>query len=294
MLGALALVMAVAIFTGGFVSARLYYNAGGTPFDVVALRYGPAAVITLPLVLLSLSKISRVPGWPRALFVAALGGAPFGLFVLTGVAGAPVAHGAGIVPAVALIQGTILARVLLDEPIGVMRMIGLIVAVVGLIVLVMPELSSGEAKWWGELAYVGAGLLWGSFTVALRAWQIRPLEGAAFAAVFSLPYLPVYAYLLAPQIPDVALHHTIVHGIYQGVLFSVVAVMLYGWGIGRLGAVAAVAAMPLMPVFGTLMELVFLDRQPHLSIVVAIALITTGVAMTLLTAKATTVRAVVR
>lgn len=279
-LAGIALVSAVGIFTGGFVSARLYYIAGGTPFDVVALRYGPAAIITFPLIIFGFNRISERPGWYRAAGLALLGGAPFGLFVLTGVAGAPVAHGAGIVPAVALIHGTILSRIALEEPINAVRMTGLFVAVIGLIVLVIPELNTGEAKWWGELAYFGAGVFWGSFTVALRVWQIKPLEGAAFAAVFSLPYLPIYASLLEPQVAEVLPHHTVVHGIYQGVIFSVVAVMLYGWGISRLGAVAAVATMPLMPVFGTIMEWVILDRPPHYFVAIAILLITSGVAMT--------------
>ena len=183
---------------------------------------------------------------------------------------------------------------MLNEPISMVRTIGLLVAVIGLIVLVVPELNTGEAKWWGELAYLGAGVLWGSFSVALRAWRISPLEGAAFAAVFSLPYLPIYAVLLAPQLQEVAVQHSIIHGIYQGLMFSVVAVMLYGWGIARLGAVAAVATMPLMPVFGTIMEVVFLDRQPHLTVAIAILLITTGVAMTMWTNRATITQAVVR
>ena len=279
-LGGMALVSAVAIFTGGFVSARLYYISGGTPFDVVALRYGPAALVTLPIIIFGFDRISRQPGWMRAAGVALLGGAPFGLCVLTGVAGAPVSHGAGIVPAVALIHGSILSRIALQEPISTVRMIGLVVAVVGLVVLVIPELQTGEATWWGELAYLGAGLLWGSFTVALRAWQIKPLEGAAFAAIFSLPYLPIYATVLAPQLPEVAAHQSIIHGIYQGIIFSILAVMLYGWGIKRLGAVAAVATMPLMPVFGALMEWTILGRSPHYFVAIAISLITLGVAMT--------------
>lgn len=285
LLAGMALVSAVAIFTGGFVSARLYYIAGGTPFDVVALRYAPAAVLTLPLLVLGFRRIGEHPGWWRAAGVALLGGAPFGLCVLTGVAGAPVSHGAGIVPAVALIQGTVVARIALGEPVGPVRLIGLATAVIGLVVLVLPELESGEATWWGELAYVAAGALWGSFTVALRAWRIAPLHGAAFSAVFSLPYLPVYAVLLAPRLAVVPPADTLVHGVYQGVLFSVVAVMLYGWGIGRLGAIAGVATMPLMPVFGTLMEWGILERTPPLSAGVAIALISLGVGLTVATGR---------
>ena len=285
--GAVALVTAVFIFTGGFVSARMYYDVGGTPPDVVALRYGVAAVVTLPMFIVSFGRLALEPGWPRSIGLALLGGAPFGLCVLTGVAGAPVTHGAGIVPALALIQGTLLSYWLLREPLPWTRLIGLAIALVGLAVLVWPELRTGAATWWGELSYIGAGILWGSFTVALRAWRIKPLQGAMLAAIFSLPYIAAYIAFLAPRIPEVALLQTVGHGVYQGIVFNVLAMMLYGWGIGRLGAVAAVATMPLMPVFGALMEWFILGRVPLATVWLAIALITLGVAMTILAVRPT-------
>ena len=88
-----------------------------------ALRYAPAAVLTLPLLAFGFRRITAHPGWWRAAGVALLGGAPFGLSVLTGVAGAPVSHGAGIVPAVALIHGTIASRIALGEPVGTFALV---------------------------------------------------------------------------------------------------------------------------------------------------------------------------
>ncbi len=279
LVGMAGLVLAVFVFAGGFIGARLYYDAGGTPADVVALRYGVSAVVMLPFVVAARHRLARDPGWWRAVGLALVGGAPFGLLVLTGVAGAPVTHGAGMTPGVALIFGTLLAHFTLKETLGPRRIFGLVCAVLGLAVLVAPELKSGEAKWWGELAYIGAGVLWGSFTVALRAWKLRPLEGAALAATFSLPYLVIYVLLLEPRIPDVPIAHTIAQGVFHGIVFNVMAIMLYGWGIRRLGAVAGLAAMPLVPVFGTLMEWVVFDRTPHVLVIPAIGLITMGVAI---------------
>ncbi len=284
LLAGLALVLAVAIFTGGFVSARMYYDVGGAPIDVVALRYGVSALVTLPFLLVNTGLLSQSPGLWRAIALALLGGAPFGLLVLTGVAGAPIVHGAGIVPGVALLQGVLISTLLLGERLTARHVIGLATALIGVSVLVWPEISSGEAQWWGDAAYVGAGVLWGSFTVALRAWRVRPLAGATLAAVFSLPYIAVYALALEPQIGNVALLHTIGHGIYQGITFNVLAVMLYGWGISRLGATAGVAAMPLMPVYGAIMEWAILDRIPNQLLAVAIVLITLGVFLTIATA----------
>lgn len=272
-----ALVLAVGVFTGGFVAGRIYYNAGGIPIDVVALRYGVSAILLAPFVLIVRKRLSRTPGWWRAAGLAAVGGVPFGLFVLTGVAGAPVTHGAGLTPGVALVVGTILSRFFLQEPLGVWRLTGLGLALSGLAMLVWPEIGTAGATWWGEAAYIGAGVLWGCFTVALRAWQIKPLDGAALAATFSLPYIPVYLFFLHPEMASVPVGDTILQGLYQGVAFNILAVIVYGWAIGKLGAAAAVAAMPLMPVFGTLMEWSILERIPHILVIPAVVTIAVGV-----------------
>ncbi len=60
----------------------------------------------------------------------------------------------------------------------------------------------GDVRWWGELAYFGAGICWSAFTVMLRGFRVAPLEGAALASTFSLPYLVVYVLWLNPQMPS--------------------------------------------------------------------------------------------
>ncbi len=273
------LVIAVMLLAGGFVAARLYYEAGGAPADVVFLRYGISALCLLPLVLWRRARLARVPGWPRALVLTGLGGVPFGLFVLTGVAGAPVTHGAGVVPGIALVFGTLLSVRLLGEPLGRWRLAGLAGALGGLALLVGPDLGRGDATWWGEAAYAVAGLFWGAFTVMLRRYGVPPLDGAALAAVFSLPYVPVYFLVLAPQLPEVAIADTLFQGLYQGVIFNIGAVALYAWGIRRLGATAAVAAMPLMPACGLAMDWLLFERAAHVLALPAVGLIAAGVAL---------------
>lgn len=277
--GLIGLVLAVMLLAGGFVAARLYYNAGGAAVDVVALRYGVSAVLLLPFVVWHRRRLWQVPGWRGALLLALLGGAPFGVFVLTGVASAPVTHGAGVVPGVALVFGTLLSVRLLGEPLGRWRFAGLAGALGGLALLILPDLQRGDATWWGEVSYVVAGLFWGGFTVMLRRLQVPALDGAALAAVLSLPYLPLYVFALSPQLPAVAWSDTLGQAVYQGVIFNIFAVALYAWGIRRLGATAAVAAMPLMPACGALMDWLLFDRAPHPLALPAIAAIAGCVAL---------------
>ena len=253
-----------------------------SPADVVVVRWGVAAAVTLPLLVLHFARLSRDPGWWKAAVLGIVGGAPFGLLVTTGVAGAPVVHGAAMTPGVALIWGSLLSYFALREPLGWTRLGGLAVALAGLIVLVWPELLTGEAHWWAEAAYIGAGVLWGSFTVALRGWRIGALDGAMLASVFTLPWLAGYILVFGSNVPSLPVPYTIGQAIYNGMIFNVLAVMLYAWGISRLGAIAGVAAMPLMPVFGALMEWAILDRAPHIMSYAGMALITAGVAVAIL------------
>ena len=278
-LGFVGLAFAVCIFAGGFASARLYIEAGGTPADVVALRYGISGLLFLPVVWMARARLRRPGGWARALALAAVGGAPFGVCIFIGVTGAPFTHGAGIVPAMALVVGSLLAWQFLGEPLGPQRIAGIVLAILGLIALLLPAAGDGEVHWWGELAYFGGGLLWAGWTVLLRGFGFNPLQGAAFAAVFSAPYLVLYAGWLEPRFLEVALEQTLIHGFYQGVMFNTVGIGIYAWSVSRLGAATAVAAMPLMPLYATFMEWGMFDWTPHAWVWTALLLMAVGIAM---------------
>ena len=274
-----SILAAVTVFAGGFVSGRMYYDAGGIPADVVVLRFGVAAALLLPYMLWSLRRLLANPGIGRAIALTLVGGAPFGITVMTGVAGAPVTHGAGIVPAMALIVGAVISITILKEPVSRMRLLGLAMALAGIAALILPAVTAGDAAWWGELAFIGAGALWGCFTVGLRVLNLRALDGTALVSVLSLPFLAVYGFWLDPQFLHVPVRATIEHGIYQGIIFQVVALVLYSRGVAQLGATFGVAAMALMPGIGTLMEWAIFARVPYWQELAAILIIASGVAM---------------
>ena len=259
----LGLGFAVFIFAGGFASARMYMEAGGTPADVVALRYGISGLLFLPFVLVNRERLARRPGWVRSLALAAVGGVPFGLCIFVGVSGAPFAHGGGIVPAIAMVLGTVLAWKFLGEALSSRRIFGMAITAGALTWLLYPELGEGDVTWWGELAYFGGGMFWAAWTVCLRGFRVSALEGAALAATFSLPYLVIYVAFLEPRIATVALEQTLIHGFYQGIAFNMVAIGIYAWSVSRLGAAVGVTAMPLMAAFASLMEWTIFGREPH-------------------------------
>ncbi len=94
-----------------------------------------------------------------------------------------------------------------------------------------------------------------------------------------MPYLVLYVAVLNPQIPGLPLLDTIGQGLYHGLVFNILGIVLYGWAIGRLGAASAVMAMPLMPAFGTLQEWALLGRPPHNLVPIALLLMAIGVGL---------------
>jgi drug/metabolite transporter (DMT)-like permease len=282
-----ALVFAVLVFTGGFASARMYFEAGGGAADVVTLRYGVSGLLFIPFVIWSRARLAAHPGWRKGLALAATGGVSFGGCVMIGISGAPFSHGGAIVPSLAMAVGSVAAWAWLGEPMGGRRITGMVLTLCGLAVLIVPQAGYADVTWWGELAYFGAGLCWAAFTVSLRAFRISPLDGAALAAFFSLPYLAVYFVYLEPQIFNVPVAATLTHGFYQGVMFNMVAIGIYGWAVSKVGAAAAVAMMPLMPLFATFMEWGIFGREPHTTVWPALVLMGLGITLSALASKAT-------
>ena len=281
------LAFAVLIFTGGFASARWYLQAGGSAADVVTLRYGVSGVLFVSYVFWCRRRLAVHPGWWKALALAATGGVPFGACIFIGVSGAPFTHGGAIVPGLALVVGSVLAWSWLGEAMGGKRIAGIVLTIAGLGLLLSCESGAADVSWWGELAYFGAGLCWATFTVLLRAFKVAPLDGAALAAVFSLPYLLIYVAFLNSQIFVVPLRETLVHGFYQGVLFNMLAVGIYAWSVKNLGAASAVAAMPLMPLYALFMEWYFFGRVPHVLVWPAMVLMAIGIVLAALAGQKT-------
>ncbi|MEM7667386.1 MAG: DMT family transporter [Pseudomonadota bacterium] len=251
-----SLITATLILGGGFIAARFYFEVGGTPADVTLLRYGTAAVLLLPIAW----KVASTIGVLRSFVLAICGGASFGGLVFVGMTGAPIAHGSAIVPGLGLIAGTFGGAVFLNEALPKLKLAGLAIGLGGLLLLVGPTVVSADGgALWAELCYVAAGLLWATFTVALKAWAVRPLHGAALASVFSVPLLIAMSFVADLNIHNVPIWDTAGQALYQGVVFAIGGIVLYAFAVGKLGAGTSVAAMPLLPLFATLLDWALFD-----------------------------------
>ena len=131
---------------------------------------------------------------------------------------------------------------------------------------------------------LGAVLVWALYTVGL-AWRpagVHPmLMLAAFCAVGLAALFPAYLWEMAQG------RHMNVHAgslaalAYVGIFPSFVGYIFYNRGVAEVGAAKASLFIHLMPVFGTLLSAMFLGEIPQWYHYAGIALIFTGIGLTM-------------
>ncbi len=277
MLAVLCGVAAALIFAGQFVVSRYGVKASFTPYDLVAIRYGISGVIFLPvLVRYGLRDLAGI-GWKRGLVLALTGGVPYTVLLVKGVEFAPASHGAVINPGLIPVFSLLFVWILSSERPGIRAIIGLGLIGTGVASIGWGALTGSSADvWWGDVLFGMSAALWAMFTVLMHRWSIAPVRGVAVIACLSLLYLPIYSLMPAQRLFAAAFSDLLVQGFYQGVMLGVLAMLLYGHAVRRLGASRAALFPALVPVLGTLLAIPILGEIPSTLQVCGMVLVCLG------------------
>jgi drug/metabolite transporter (DMT)-like permease len=173
----------------------------------------------------------------------------------------------------------LISAVVIGEKFSRVRKLGLSLILAGAILIVGWDAgSSGGARSFGHALGLFAALLWACFTVIMRQAKLDPLHAAALVATGSVvTYLPFYialngTHLIAAPLADVALQ-----ALFQGILVTIVSLLLYGRALAILGASAGAAFGALVPVLSALLAIPLLGEWPSETDWIGIAAIAAGV-----------------
>lgn len=263
-----------------FAYARQGILSGMTAMDLTLIRFGVAAIILLPVLLragvLSLAGI----GWPRGLVLLLTGGP---LFILPQAAGyrfAPLAHGGVIAPATVTVFSTVLAAVFLRERLGPAHLIGSVLVIAGIVLISWHGLVAepGSKTWIGDLLFIGSSMLWGTFSVLVRAWRLHALRAIAVISVLStLVMVPSYLvftgwdHLISLPVGQVA-----TQALLQGVMQGAMGIVAYSQSIRVLGVSKAVLFPASVPAVSILIGIPILGEIPTAMQLGGVALVTFG------------------
>jgi drug/metabolite transporter (DMT)-like permease len=115
----------------------------------------------------------------------------------------------------------------------------------------------------------------------MRRAKLDPLHAAALVSTGSLViYLPIYLAMYGRRLAQILLADITVQAMFQGVLVTIVSLLLYGRAVAILGASGGASFGALVPALSALIAIPLLREWPSDSDWVGIALISTGVYLT--------------
>ncbi|RJG07468.1 DMT family transporter [Noviherbaspirillum cavernae] len=277
--------LAVALIWGAQpVVASFGYRASLTAFDLTMLRFAASGLLMLPLFFRRGAWNACGIGWPRALVLILLAGPLYNMALIGGLTWAPATHSSLIYPAFTPLFTAILARVMLDGN-DRLPMLGLGMLIVGVLsiklgAVLQPSGNAHPDAWRGDLLFMGAALMWSLYTVLMRRWNTEPLAVVSLVQVGSLLYVPVYLLMHGTAVFQLDPTAITIQVLYQGILVSVISVLLFNLAVRQLGAKASMFTA-LMPIVGVSLAVLLLGEPLTLSLVGGTLFIVSGLFLSL-------------
>jgi drug/metabolite transporter (DMT)-like permease len=277
-----AMLGAVLIYGTNFAISRHGIQSGLTSMDMTLLRFAVAGAILMPMFIKAGVGDCAGIGWRRGLVLTLMSGLPMTLLMMVGLSMAPAAHGASIAPGTVTVIGAVGGLLMFGVKPGRMVIFGIGVVLLGLVCIGIAGGTSGS--WtvvWGDLCFLGVGLVWGGYPLLLQLWKVDALRAAAAMSVISMVLvLPLYAALGGGNLLHVPLTTVLIHAVNQGIFNMIIGLWLWGFAVKTLGAAQSGRFPPLIPVIGTLTAIPLLGEWPKPLQIAGVALIVTGLLLT--------------
>lgn len=261
------------------VGAEIGQQSGFRPADLTLLRYGGAALLMAPLLVLA----RRLPPLRQVAVLALLIGPLFALAFNEGFQRAPLSHAVVIGPGMSMLVANLLDRWASGRRLTWNRRVGIAVLIAGLLIIASDApapRSSGGTVLAGDLFFVTSGSLWGIYVFIMGRWKLPAVETtAAIAALASVVYLPIYLWVWGwPQMAPVLWAQQF---FYQGVVGGCLAFVIFAATVLRLGGGRAALFSALVPSTAVLLAIPLTGQWPNATQWIGVAVTTLGLAVSL-------------
>jgi drug/metabolite transporter (DMT)-like permease len=277
--GVLIGVASVSLGAAGLAVTR-YLVTASDPITLGILRWGIGFLCVLPVALVMRVKWPKRGDWPA---VAGLGIAFYGcFFVLYNIAMAyTTAARASLAIATLPLQTMVVAALLGLEPLSARKMIGVLIAVLGVVVALASGLSDAPAgAWRGELIMAGSTMCMAFYNVWSRPFSQRSSAlgfltvgmGAGALALVAVGlvtgHVAVLATFSAPQW---------IAGIYLGVGAGALAFILWVLALERASPTRVANTMTVNPIVASLVATQLVGEPITMDLVVGMVAVFAGI-----------------
>ena len=221
-------------------------------------------------------------GWGKGLALTLLAGPPLAIVSYSGFLLVPLGHGGVIQPSCAALGGLLLSTLVLKEKLPAHRAVGAAIIVAGLGVIGAEAIATiGRQGLVGDLTFAAAGLMFATFAMLLRLWQISPMRSVAVISVLSLIDLPLHWLAFGfTRMIALGLYENLLQAVVQGVFAGALSTYLFTRSVVLLGAARAAVFPSLVPGFTLLIGFLALGEVPSIAQLVGFAIVLTGFRLT--------------
>ncbi|PIB35729.1 hypothetical protein BFP72_10150 [Reichenbachiella sp. 5M10] len=255
-----ALVMTF-IWSGWIILSRSGVQTSLTPEDLTVIRYGTATVVALPFTLRYDWKSLTL--W-KAVIIALGCGFPYTMFSFYGLQSVKAANAGVIVNGLLPVFGVILAYLVLGERSTKQRMFAIVLILLANLIMIGNP-SQLTTHWFGWAMLLGASLVFSSYMFLGKRWGFTTRDVLAFLPVINLVLFLPWWLMTDSGIANAPLSDLVLQASYQGVLVSIIALLLTFYAIQHIGAMTLSIYFSFVPFVTAILAWVIL--QEHLSTV---------------------------
>jgi drug/metabolite transporter (DMT)-like permease len=269
---------AVSIWAGWSAMTRLAVTTSLDAWDIPVLRFGVAGLLLSPIIMRRGIAVDRL-GWLGLAGLVVGTGAPYALVVAIGLRFAPAYDAGALNPGCMPIFVALIAATVLGEKFSTAQKIGLSLILSGALTIVSWHGTAWSvSRSIGDMLFLTASFMTACFTVIMRQAKLDPIHAAALVSTGSFViYVPVYFLIHGLRLAEVPLADLTIQVIFQGIVLTIISLVLYGRAVVILGASGGSAFGALVPAISAVLAIPLLGEWPTTSGWIGIALISGGV-----------------
>ena len=301
-IGLVAAVITVTIWTAFIVIARASAKGALTPFDIALARVIGASLVLVPLGAWLVRRDREQPTQPGARASSFFGLSPLSLRVTAtgGVFGgfgyaalaysgffyAPAAHASVLMPGSLPLWTALLAALILHTRIAPVRAFGLALIVCGDLLVggasLLHAFDGGEV-WKGDLLFMSAALCWSIYSVLARRYALDAVRATIAITVFALvSFVPAYSLLLAfgalkSHLLSAPVGEVAFQMLFQGVGSVAISGVTFTKMIQHYGPVRSTMITAVVPGLSALGAVIFLGEPLYWNLLAGLVCVTVGI-----------------